>query len=50
MSIIAAGPSFNALTRWMYKDILHADLDDPYFGIGEILNKNYPFELAQGKQ
>lgn len=35
------------LTRWMYRDVLHADLDDPYFGLGQVLNKTYPFQLAQ---
>lgn len=47
INVIAEEESFIHLTHWMYKDILHADLDDPYFGIGEILNKNYPFQLAQ---
>jgi hypothetical protein len=27
----------------IYKDVLHADLDDPYLGLGETLFKNYPF-------
>ena len=31
------------LVRWLYKDVLHADLDDPLLGLGEVLNKNYPF-------
>jgi hypothetical protein len=31
------------VTRWLYKEVLHADLDDPYLGLGEVLNKNYPF-------
>jgi hypothetical protein len=31
------------VTRWLYKQVLHADLDDPYLGLGEVLNKNYPF-------
>jgi hypothetical protein len=31
------------LTRPIYKDVLHADLDDPYLGLGESLFANYPF-------
>jgi len=27
----------------IYKDVLHADLDDLMLGLGEVLNKNYPF-------
>jgi hypothetical protein len=29
--------------KWLYKDVLHADLDDPLLGLGEVLNRNYPF-------
>ena len=25
------------LTRWLYRDVLHADLDDPYLGLGDAL-------------
>jgi hypothetical protein len=31
------------LVKWLYKDVLHTDLDDPMLGLGEVLNKNYPF-------
>lgn len=31
------------LTRWLYADVLHADLDDPYLGLGPLLKSNYPF-------
>jgi hypothetical protein len=31
------------ITRWLYKDILKADLDDPYLGLTDVLNKQYPF-------
>jgi hypothetical protein len=31
------------LTRWLYKTVLHADLDDPYLGLGRELFANYPF-------
>jgi hypothetical protein len=31
------------LSRWVYKEVLHADLDDPYLGLGQALFANYPF-------
>jgi hypothetical protein len=31
------------LTRWLYREVLHADLDDPYLGLGETLFGSYPF-------
>jgi hypothetical protein len=31
------------LTKAIYKDVLHADLDDPYLGLGESLFAGYPF-------
>jgi hypothetical protein len=31
------------LTHWLYRDVLHADLDDPYLGLGAVLFANYPF-------
>jgi hypothetical protein len=31
------------LTKWLYKEVLHADLDDPYLGLGNVLFANYPF-------
>lgn len=33
----------NDIKKWLYKDVLHADLDDPMMGLGEALTKNYPF-------
>ena len=32
-----------ALTKWLYKEVLHADLDDPYLGLGPALFASYPF-------
>jgi len=32
-----------ALTKRLYKDVLHFDLDDPYLGLGDLLFGNYPF-------
>jgi hypothetical protein len=31
------------LTKWLYKEVLHADLDDPYLGLGKTLFADYPF-------
>ena len=31
------------LTKWLYREVLHADLDDPYLGLGETLFASYPF-------
>jgi hypothetical protein len=31
------------VTKPIYKDVLHADLDDPYLGLGGVLFANYPF-------
>jgi hypothetical protein len=31
------------VTRPIYKDVLHADLDDPYLGLREVLFARYPF-------
>ena len=29
--------------KWLYREVLHADLDDPYMGLGKVLFENYPF-------
>lgn len=31
------------MKRPIYKDVLHADLDDPYLGLGKVLFETYPF-------
>jgi len=41
-SISPVKPS--AVTKRIYKDILHADLDDPYLGLGSSLFASYPFK------
>jgi hypothetical protein len=38
------------VTKWLYKEVLHADLDDPYLGLSEVLNKNYPFADEDAKK
>jgi hypothetical protein len=37
------------LTKAIYKDVLHADLDDPYLGLGDSLFANYPFAKEDKK-
>ena len=32
------------ITKWLYKNVLHADLDDPYLGLGATLFPTYPFK------
>jgi hypothetical protein len=34
----------------IYKDVLHADLDDPYLGLGPTLFDNYPFAKEDARQ
>lgn len=29
--------------KWLFKDVLRADLDDPLLGLGPVLEANYPF-------
>ena len=31
------------IVKPLYKDVLHADLDDPYLGLGTVLFRDYPF-------
>jgi hypothetical protein len=33
-----------AISKPLYRDILHADLDDPYLGLGNLLFAGYPFK------
>lgn len=32
------------LTKWLYKNVLHVDLDDPLLGLGPTLFSTYPFK------
>lgn len=32
------------ITHWLYKDVLHADIDDPYLGLKPVLFSSYPFK------
>jgi hypothetical protein len=38
------------IKKWLFKEVLAADLDDPTIGIGELLNKRYPFAEEDAKR
>jgi hypothetical protein len=38
------------ITKWLYKEVLAADLDDPTLGLGDLLNKSYPFKDEDAKR
>jgi hypothetical protein len=38
------------VSKPIYKDVLHADLDDPYLGLGETLFAGYPFKNEDAKK
>ena len=31
------------IKSWLFKEVLHADIDDPLLGLGPLLNASYPF-------
>jgi hypothetical protein len=33
----------NDIKKWLFREVLHADLDDPKLGLGSLLDSNYPF-------
>lgn len=37
-------PTVAMLTKWMYREVLHADIDDPFLGMGPVLDGTYPFD------
>jgi hypothetical protein len=37
------------VTKRLYKEVLHADLDDPYLGLGAVLFAGYPFKAEEGR-
>ncbi len=39
----------DAVTKWLYREVLHADLDDPYLGLGKVLFANYPFRAEDAQ-
>jgi len=34
----------NGVVKRLYKEVLHADIDDPYLGLGPMLFAGYPFK------
>jgi hypothetical protein len=38
------------VTRPIYKHVLHADLDDPYLGLGKVLFETYPFGREEARR
>ncbi len=43
MLIAHPGAKPDDVTKQLYREILHADIDDPYLGLGDMLFKDYPF-------
>jgi hypothetical protein len=35
------------ITSWLYRDVLHSDIDDPLLGLGPTLTATYPFRTGQ---
>ena len=35
------------LTAWLYRDVLNADIEDPYLGLGDLLFADYPFAAEE---
>jgi hypothetical protein len=49
--LASAGPvKPAAVTKRLYKEVLHADLDDPYLGLGPALFTNYAFAKEDGRR
>lgn len=38
------GTTPDEMKRWLYREVLHADLDDPYLGVDKALSGTYPFD------
>jgi hypothetical protein len=36
---------YGAITKRVYRDVLHVDLDDPWLGLGGLLFDDYPFDV-----
>jgi len=43
MLLAHPGAKPNDVTKQLYREVLHADIDDPYLGLGETLFRDYPF-------
>lgn len=40
----AGGVTPDLMKKWLYREVLHADLDDPYLGVDKALSGSYPFD------
>ncbi|MBX9723517.1 MAG: hypothetical protein K2X81_19080 [Candidatus Obscuribacterales bacterium] len=38
--------AITSFSKWLYREVLHVDLDDPYLGLKPVLSDNYPFERS----
>jgi hypothetical protein len=43
MLLAAGSVQPSSITKRLYKEVLHSDLDDPYLGLGQTLFAGYPF-------
>lgn len=41
--LVASKATPPQLTTWLYKEILHTDINDPYLGLKQLLSQTYPF-------
>lgn len=41
---------FRDINPWLYREVLHADLADPYLGLGPTLFASYPFKDSTAAQ
>lgn len=48
--LAAIGPvTPDDISKWLYREVLGTDLDDPYLGLKDMLFKNYPFVEEETK-
>ncbi len=38
------------LTRWVYRELMHLDLDDSYLGLGDAMFADYPFTSEDAEE
>jgi hypothetical protein len=41
--LISADYTPSQITNWLYKEVMHTDINDPYLGLGKTLSSTYPF-------
>lgn len=39
----------NQISHWLYREVLHADIDDPYLGLSPVLFSAWPFSESPAK-